>query len=159
MNKIDYLEKELLRLLAWIQVADTRIVFVLPLSTAMLGMLAALAPKITNWSTLSILMVVFSVIFLVISIACLAFATFPRTDGPKGSMIFFIGISNKSREQFRDDVDSFTEEKYIQDLSDQCHINATIADAKFSWVKRSLIFLFLSSTPWFISVYLLYGVK
>lgn len=159
MNKIDYLEKELLRLLAWIQAADTRIVFVLPLSTAMLGMLAALAPKIGGWEILSVLMVSFSIIFLVISISCLAFATFPRTDGPKGSMIFFTGISSKNSQQFREEVESFTEDKYIQDLSDQCHINAIIAETKFTWIKRSLIFLFLSSPPWFISVYLLYGIK
>jgi hypothetical protein len=159
MNKVDYLEKELLRLLAWISASDTRVSFVLPLSTAMLGVLAVLAPCIDDWSVLSAISTSFSALFLVLSIGCLALATFPRTDGPKGSMIFFSGINDKELEQYRISVGALDEQGYIYDLINQCHINAQIAFKKYFWVKHSQQSLFISSAPWFISVYLLYGMQ
>lgn len=159
MDKIDYLEKELSRLLGWIQAADTRITLVLPLTTAMLGVLAVLAPKIGNWTIVSALATFFSAFFLVLSIICLAFASFPRTNGPKGSMIFFSGINSQDINQFKESVSALNENYYIADLVNQCHINAKIAGVKFTWVKRSLINLFVSSLPWFLSVHLLYGVR
>ncbi len=158
MNKVDYLEKELARLLSWVQSVDTRISLFLPLSTAMLGFLAILAPDIDKWSILSAITTTLAAIFLVLSIACLAFATFPRTDGPKGSMIYFSGINDRELEQYKSSVCNLDEASYINDLIEQCHINAQIANKKFSWVKRSLYSLFMSSAPWFISVYLLYGM-
>ena len=159
MNKVDYLEKELARLLVWVQAADTRISLVLPLTTVMLGALAVLAPAMDRWNIFSALTTSFATLFLVLSISCLVFASFPRTEGPKGSMIFFSGINDKDIEQFRESVNSFDENGYIKDLTNQCHINAQIADAKFIWIKRSLIFLFVSSAPWFLSIYLLYRMK
>lgn len=159
MNKVDYLEKELSRLLEWVQAADTRVSLVLPLTTLMLSALAVLSPPIDKWTILSALTTSFSTLTLVASIGCLAFASFPRTKGIKGSMIFFSGIKDKDIKQFRDSVNAFDEKSYIDDLISQCHINAQIADAKFLWVKRSLVFLFLSSAPWILSINLLYGIR
>jgi len=159
MNKIDYLEKELARLLGWVQSADTRVALVLPLSTAMLGTLAFLAPDIDKWCISSAIITALASILLVLSIVCLAFASFPRTSGPKGSLIFFSGIKDKEIKQYSDSITSMDENSYINDLINQCHINAQIADTKFTWVKRSLVCLFVSSLPWFLSIYMLYGMK
>lgn len=159
MNKIDYLEKELSRLLGWIQAADTRISLVLPLSTVMLGALAALVPSIDKWTILSAFTALASTIFLVLSIICLTFASFPRTKGPEKSLIFFSGISSKDIDEFRESVRLLDENEYINDLTNQCHINAQIADIKFTWVKRSLVNLYISSYPWYLSVNLLYGAS
>ncbi len=158
MNKIDYLEKELLRLLDWIKSADARIRLILPLVTAMLGTIAALVPKFELWSVFSGICVSFSVFFLLLSILSVAIASFPRTNGPKGSMIFFSGINNRELRQFKNDVNFFDEEKYQDDLMEQCYINAQIAQIKFVWVKKSMICLFLSSLPWFLSIYSFYGM-
>ncbi len=159
MNKVDYLEKELARLIDWIKSADTRISFILPLSTVMLGTMAALAPTLNEWTKISAFAVFAASLLLVFSIVFIALATFPRTKGPKKSMIFFGCINTMDLEQFRTSVSSLEEGEYINDLIDQCHINAQIAEEKFVWIKKSLASLFLSSLPWFVSIYLLYEMK
>lgn len=159
MDKKEYLEKELNLLLGWIQAADSRISLVLPLSSAMLAALAALVPTPSELSTCSAITSAFSIFFLVLSIFCSAISCFPRTVGPKGSMIFFSGIHSRGLKKYKSDVNELTEEKFIDDLISQCHINSQIAHIKFIWVKRSLLSLFISSLPWFLSIYLLYGNK
>ncbi|MDF1817969.1 MAG: DUF5706 domain-containing protein [Immundisolibacteraceae bacterium] len=156
MDKTQYLEKELSLLLGWIQTADSRISLVLPLSSTMLGVIAALAPDINGWLVSSAIFTSFAVFFLVLSIFFAALASFPRTEGPKGSLIFFSGINNREINQYRSEVENLDEEKLQNDLVSQCHVNAQIAHIKYTWVKRSLFCLFLSVLPWFISVYLLY---
>ena len=159
MDKIDYLEKELSRILSWIQVADSRIALVLPLSTGMLGAIAVLAPAIKLWSASSAIASSFAIFFLVLSLVFCAFASFPRIDGPKGSVIFFGGIVTRELEQFKSSVKSLDEEMYSDDLISQCHINAQIANIKFTWVRRAMGSLFISFLPWAISVFLLYSMR
>lgn len=159
MNKIDYLEKELARLLDWIKSADTRISLILPLTTAMLGTIAALTPAYSKWTWCIGLSVSVSVVLLVCSLVSISMALFPRTNGPVNSMIFFGGIQTRTLEEFRGEVSNFDEDEYKNDLINQCYINSKIASSKFKWVKKSLIFLMLSSLPWFYTVYVLFGIK
>lgn len=159
MNKIDYLEKELARLLDWIKTADTRISLILPLTTAMLGAIAVLTPVYSKWTWCIGVSVLISVLLLASSLISISIALFPRTSGPVNSMIFFGGIQARTLERFRDEVDNFDEEKYEIDLTNQCFINAKIANIKFKWVKKSLTFLLVGSIPWFYTIYVLYGVK
>ncbi len=156
---IDLLEKELNRLLLWIQSVETRMSWVLPLSTAMLGALAVLAPTYTKWTILPAIMSVFAVLFLALSITFSALSSFPRTTGPKGSLIFFGGIVSRELEQYIKAVNGLTKEEYIKDLTQQCHRNAQVAERKFTWIQRALGCLFLSAAPWAISIYLLYSIK
>lgn len=158
MNKADYLEKELFRLIEWIKAADARISLILPLATAMLGALAALAPEFDNWTVFGGINFAFASFFLLLSVMFVAFASFPRTNGPKDSLIFFSGINGKSLEGYKDAVNNLSEEGYIEDLVNQCHVNAKIAEAKFHWVKISIFFLLLSSIPWVLSIFSFYGV-
>ncbi len=157
--RVDLLEKELTRLLSWISSVETRIRLVLPLSMAMLGVLAVLTPAYSSWAILPAIMSAFSVLFLMLSVACAALASFPRTLGPKGSIIYFGGIASMELEQYRDAVKKLTTEEYLEDLIKQCHRNAQIAERKFVWIQRALGCVFLATTPWAISVYLLYSVK
>jgi len=159
MNKIDYLEKELSRLLGWIQVADSRMALVIPISTAMLGAIAALSPAVDLWTAKPAIACSFAVFFLVLSFIFSAFASFPRVEGPKGSVIFFGGIVAREIDQFRQSVNALDESSYQDDLINQCHINSQIAITKFTWVRRAMISLFLSFVPWAISVFLLYGIE
>jgi hypothetical protein len=159
MSKIDYLEKELSRLLGWIQVADSRMALVLPISTAMLGAIAVLSPTVDLWTAKPAITCSFAAFFLVLSLIFSAFASFPRVEGPKGSVIFFGGIVAREIDQFRQSVNALNESSYQDDLINQCHINSQIANKKFTWVRRAMISLFLSFLPWAISVFLLYGIK
>lgn len=159
MDKIDYFEKTLARQLAWIQAADTRLSLVLPLSTAMLGTLAVLTPAADSWPISVALLSSCAVILLILSIVFCACAAFPRTYGPKGSMIFFGGIAQRKTDQYQSDAKSLSEEDYVDDLARQCHANAQIADTKYNWVKRGLACLFLATLPWALSVYFLYAAR
>ena len=159
LDIIELLETELARLLEWVRAAESRLAFILPLSTVMLGALAVLAPRISSWSVYSAIVSSFAVFFLVFSIIFAAIASFPRTIGPKGSLIYFGGIVALDLEQFSSAIDSLTRDKYESDLIKQCHRNAQIAQRKYTWVQRSMACLFISSAPWAISLFLLYSNK
>ena len=159
MEKIDYLEKELSRLLSWIQAADSRLSLVLPLSTAMLGTLAVLAPQFANWSIISAILTSFAVLFLLLSLIFSAYALFPRTTGQKESLIYFSGITSRELAQYFISVNDCDTEKYKDDLINQCHINAQIAEKKFKWVQRSMVCLFISAIPWSLSIFILYSER
>lgn len=159
MNRVDYLEKELARLLHWIQAADGRVSLILPLSTAMLAALAALAPPPDSWEYIELITSLLAAGLLALSLLFAALASFPRTSGniPTGSMVFFVGISGRTPSQYRKEAMELSDADYESDLIDQCHINARIANIKFLWVKRSIGGLFLATAPWLVSVFLLYG--
>lgn len=159
MNKIETLEKILDRQLDWINRADNRISLILPLGTAMLGVLAALAPEPCNWNITSAIMASLSAILILLAIIFSAFACFPRTDGPKSSNIFFNGIAANSSEQFIRTISKISDDVHIEDLCNQCHRNAQIAKAKTGWIQRALAVLLFSVIPWIIAVYLMYSVK
>ncbi|MBH02758.1 MAG: hypothetical protein CMP08_01310 [Xanthomonadales bacterium] len=158
METIDFLEKNLARQLGWIQAADKRLSLVLPLSTAMLGGLAAVSPAACNWSILAAVFTSFAVVLLCLSVLFCAVSSFPRTVGPKGSLIYFGGIGARDVAQFQSEVVSLTDEKYIEDLARQCHANASIACSKYDWVKRGMASLFLATIPWAFAIYFLYSV-
>ncbi len=159
LDTIAVLESELTSLLEWVRAAESRLAFILPLSTVMLGALAVLAPRISSWSVYSAIVSSFAVFFLVFSIIFAAIASFPRTTGPKGSLIYFGGIVTLDLEQFTSAVDSLTRDEYVSDLIKQCHRNAQIAERKYAWVQRSMACLFISSGPWVISLFELYSDK
>lgn len=158
-QQIDLLEKELNRLLLWIQSVETRMSWVLPLSTAMLGAVAVLAPAFTKWTIFPAIVTVFAVLLLALSIVFSALSSFPRTTGPKGSLIYFGGIVSKELEQYSKAVKDLTKEEYINDLIRQCHRNAQVAERKFTWIQRALGCVFLAAAPWVVSIYLLYSIK
>ncbi len=156
MERTQFLEVNLSRQLEWIRAADTRIALVLPLATTMLGVLAILSPKPTAWPFLAAIASSFAAFFLVMSLTFSAFAAFPRTKGPKGSLIYFDGIISRDVGQYANDVSEIDEATYFQDLASQVHVNAQIAGRKFFWVTRSMACLFISALPWLIGVYELY---
>ena len=159
VEKIDLLEKKLSRLLGWIQAVESRMTLILPLSTAMLSVLAILSPKPSEWSVCAGIFAAFAVFFLISSIGCAALASFPRTNGPKGSLIYFGGITARDINQLKNDISALDETGYMDDLISQCHVNAKIATEKYAWIQRSLACLFLSSVPWFIAIYCLYSAR
>lgn len=157
-NGVVFLEKNLARQLAWIAAADSKISFVFAVDMAMLGVLAALSPKqAAGWTVATAVFGALAALACVASLALLSVASFPRTRGPKGSLVFFGGISKRELRQFIESVCQLTTEAYVEDLCAQCHRNAEIAESKFAWVQRALLALYLSVAPWALAVYLLYA--
>jgi hypothetical protein len=155
---VSFLEKNLTRQIAWISAADSKISFILAIDTAMLGFLAAVSPKAAGgWEVAPAICAAFAAVFGLTSLIFLSLASFPRTKGPKGSLIFFGGIAQRDAVQFRKATSEMSTESHFDDLCAQCHRNAGIAERKFVWVQRALIALYLSATPWCLAIYLLYN--
>lgn len=152
-------EIELARLIEWGRAAESRLALVLSLATAMLGALTVLAPAVNQWTVLGGIVSSFAGLFLVLSILFAAFASFPRTTGPKGSLIYFGGITSRELHQYEVEVRALTSEAYLADLIRQCHRNAQIAERKYTWIQRSMACLFVATLPWLISLYMLYSAR
>jgi hypothetical protein len=149
------LEQSLSRQLAWIVAADTKSSFIFGAATAMLGLLAAVAPAYGKWTPTGVTWSIVATLPLIASLTSLTAAVFPRTSGPKLSNIFFGSISARSVDAFRADLFASDDHAYVEDLVQQVHINAQIATAKFTWVRRATAYLFASVTPWAIATYYL----
>ena len=159
IDRIDFLEKELDRLLGWGRAAESRLGLVLPLSTAMLGALAVLAPPTADWTILGAVSVSFAALLLVLSVAFSACAAFPRTSGPKGSLIYFGAIVHMDAQQYAAALQGMSPDDYRDDLTQQCHRNAQIADRKFVWIQRSMACLFIGALPWSVGLFTLYTAR
>lgn len=157
IERVAFLEATLTRQLHWIDVADSKVTFGFAVNTTMLGVLAAMTPASSaGWSTVPAICASFAIAFELAALLFLSFASFPRTLGPKGSLLFFGGITQRNPDQYKQAVQSLSVKAYTNDLSEQCHRNAEIAAKKFSWVQRALTCVYLSVPPWGLSLWLLY---
>lgn len=159
MLEIENLQYILDKQLSWIAAADSRLSLVLPLSTAMLGSLAVYATGPNSWTLIAGIPAAFAILFLCLSVIFSACASFPRTTGTKGSLVFFDGIISRDLDQFRSSVKAAQKSDLIDDLVQQCHINAQIASAKFTWVKRGMASMLIAMLPWSFAMYQFYGMK
>lgn len=155
-RRIALLETNLQRQLAWIAAADAKTAFIFAICTAMLGLLAAAAPRYGKWTPAATGIAILAGGLLLITIFGLTAAVFPRIQGPKLSLIFFGAISSRSVDAFRDEVLSVDESGYLEDLIQQCHINAQIAAAKYIWIKRASVALYVALIPWIAAAYMLF---
>ena len=157
-ERMALLEANLTRQLQWIAWSDTKSGFIFTVTAAMVGLLAAVSPAdITLWTTPQAIFATFTVAPAAAAFIFLSFATFPRTDGPKGSLIYCGGIAQRDLGQFRKEILAASAEGYAEDLVAQCHRNSVIACEKFKWVQRAMIALYLTIGPWALAVWLLYS--
>jgi hypothetical protein len=150
------LEISLGRQLSWIAATESRIALIVPLSTALFGTVAI---KYSSFSSAPCWIQVGSWIALILlstAVLCASIAIFPRTKGPKASLIFFGGIASQPSESFFGILENTSEDAFRKDLAEQIHINARIAATKYSWIRRSMISMLLALLPWSLSVANLY---
>ena len=157
-DRIALLEANLARQLQWISWSDTKSAFIFTLAAAMVGLLAAVAPdRPAEWTTGQAVSTSFAIAAAAATFVFLSLAAFPRTDGPKGSLVYCGGVAQREQSQFFVEISGISYEEYAADLAAQCHRNATIACEKFKWIQRALIGLYLAIAPWAIAVWLLYS--
>lgn len=140
----------------WIRNADAKVSPIFAIDVAMLGVSAALAKSISSWTIWAAVTGTVSTLLLLASILMLAFVSFPRTDGPKGSNIFFGGIAQQDLTKFADGLANTTAEDSQRDIATQIHRNAEIASTKYGFLKWAFILMFLGMPVWLISVFFLY---
>lgn len=155
-HRQELIEKTLSRLLEWIRAADAKIAPILAIDTSMLGVFAAFAATVSDWTTGCTLLAALAVVPLLLSLLFLSLAAFPRTEGPKGSVLYFEGIKSMEVDTYQSELLNLSEDTYLADLANQCHRNAEIASVKFKFVRISMVCLFIAIIPWLVVVYTLY---
>jgi len=158
-DNLEWLEKTFARHLQWITAADSKLAPILAMHTAMLGILATVAHSVTDWTFAAALVAILSVTPLLVGLVMLLFCAFPRMTGAERSLVYFRGITSQSETAFICAVCEMTTDDYFNDLARQCYRTAAIADAKFRWLRRAIIALFVSILPWILAVYQLYERK
>jgi hypothetical protein len=159
MKPTEQLERTLERLLQWISSADGKVAPILAITTSMLGFIAAWAPRSEQWTIGIVFLFLLALVPLFISLVSLFFVTFPRTEGPEGSLIYFEGIKKRKKGEYIKEALARQESAYSTDLAEQCHRNAEIASAKFTALRVAMFTLFFAIAPWLILVWRLYQLK
>lgn len=158
-KRVAALEALLGRLLGAVAAADGKIGAVFATDAAMLGVLAALVPNYGGWSRIEATVAAIAGSLLLGSILMLSLASFPRTGGPKKSLLFFGSICKLPLGTYLDEIGSLTIPEYIKDLGTQCHRNAEIAARKYSNIKLALKAMYLATPFWLLAILLLYRHK
>lgn len=145
------------RTLGWIATADVKVGAVIAIDGAMLGGLAAAFAGSdyhlrTAWIYFFVCTATAGMIF---ALFCAGLALFPRMDGPKTSMIFFGKIIEMDEATYVDRFMKLTTPELLADLSAQIHRNSQIACDKHNWVKKSLVWSFLSAALVVVAIALL----
>lgn len=149
-------EKILQLQLDWVRAADSKVPPLFAINIAMLGLMAALVKSLPAWTISVAIPCSIAAILIFFSLFFLAFAVFPRLDGPKESNVFFKGIVKQSEKTFKANFSSATDLDIQDDLLNQAYRNAEIADKKYSNIKLAFICTFCSIPLWIFSVFLLY---
>ena len=160
MNKIIERSNDLLsKQLSFIFAADNKVAPIFAINTAMLGVLAALIPPIANWTIFGAITTTLSAIPLIASMIFLTLVTFPRLSGPKGSYIYFGGITTKSEDSYVNGMMNIEDDVFLKDILTQTYRNAEIAQSKFNHITKAMALTFISLPIWLLAVWLLYGIK
>jgi hypothetical protein len=153
-ERVRIAESTLSRQLEWVSRADSKSSFTAGLSTAMLGALATVATRPSEWPAPLAVMVASVIVLLAASLFSTYWASYPRLDGPQDSLIFFGTMAAKHFAKFQQQFVAATPESYLDDLLHQCHRNAVIADTKYRHLKGAYKLISLSLVPWALAIWI-----
>jgi Family of unknown function (DUF5706) len=153
LDRLDLLEKNLGRQIEAIRASDTKITFLVPTLTGMLGFLAANVTRAAPGSPI-VAYTLLSAAPLVLAYAFLALTVIPRMTSDSRSHLFFGDISRQSPEAYREAMRSLTRAAYIDELAGQCHATAMIARTKYRHVRNAYLAFFVALPFWATAIYL-----
>jgi Family of unknown function (DUF5706) len=148
------LEANLHRQVESIRASDGKIQLLVPTTTAMIGVLAALL-RGPSPATLKAIYALVGALPLVVALAFMAMTVIPRMRSGSPSLLFFGGIAGRDRAAFRREVLALGPDAYLADLADQCHATAGIARAKYRQVRNAYIAFFVALPSWALAIHLL----
>ena len=141
------------RNLAWIAAADAKVAIIVTINVAMLGGLAGtFGLSDAHRAYWAYLACVVTVILSGSGVFCAAMAMFPRTDGPKKSLLFSVPVAKMNLPDFQTALKDCTDELLLEDWAVQVHRNAEIAKTKFEWVRLAMIWSFLGIPAWVVAI-------
>ncbi len=156
-NHRELLEANLQRQIEAIRAADIKIALLVPTTTAMLGVLAALlrdkAPDSLHmlWASLCAGP-------LLVAFALMAAGVIPRLRGnPSRSLLFFGDLAAHESHEAQAALLAVTPNAYLADLASQCHATARIAGTKHRSVRRAYLAFLLALPFWLMTIWLLNG--
>ncbi len=154
-DRREMLEANLARQIESIRAADIKIALLVPTTTAMLGVLAALL-RARPLASDQLFWVCLSALPLLLAFAMMAAGVIPRLRGnPERSLLFFGDLSTHDPKSAQTALLALTPQSYLADLAAQCHSTASIAGAKHQNVRRAYIAFLLALPFWLVAVYLL----
>lgn len=154
-DRADMLERNLARQIEAIRASDAKVTLLVPTSTAMLGILAALL-RLSDHSNLTIFTLAVCTLPLVAAYAAMALAVIPRIrGGERASLIFFGGLAARDRAEAREALLALDHDAYLADLAEQCHATAGIAQTKYRHVRSAYVAFFTALPFWTLAIYLL----
>lgn len=155
-EQLEIAERRLDRLLDWVGRSDTKFSVVLGVDAGMLGFLATSVP--TSAAPIGPLAVAaVSVALLVASLVFVYRGTYPRTEGPDGSLVYFGSIAREDFEDLRTRFRACSSDDHLDDVLEQVHRNSEIVDRKFTELRRAYGCLLLAVVPWAVTLFL-FGV-
>ena len=141
------------RNLAWIAAADAKVAISVTINVAMLGGLAGIfgwtEANRTHWADLACVVAVF---LSSAAVFCAAMAMFPRTNGPKQSLLFSVPVADRELPNYHAALKDCSDELLLKDWAGQIHRNAEIAKIKFAWVRLAMIWSFLGVPAWVVAI-------
>jgi len=152
-ERIRIAECNLNRLLDWVGRVDAKSSLVLGINTAMLGVLAGLAPAPHLWTIETLLVATVGVFFPIASLICVYFVNYPQTKGPATSLTFFGGIAKRTFREYESAFMKCTALEHLSDVLEQCHRNAEIVTRKFGALKWAYRSLLIGVIPWMLCLY------
>lgn len=153
-ERLDFAKWVLERNLSWIAQAEVKVGVIVTIDMAMLGGLAAAfgTLKAADRTTSVCLGTLIASAPIAIAIFCAGMSLLPRMGGPTDSLIFFGRVAQLDKVKYSDEFRKSTEGKLLDDLTAQIHRNAEIAASKFSWVRSSMRWSFISVLPWISAI-------
>lgn len=155
-DRLNHARWTLERQLTWIAAADAKVGVVIALHVAMVsGLGAAYTSANADRSAWVNVMTGAYAFFVVSSVICAVLALWPRTDGPKSSMVYFGCVAKGGCDHYVEDFREKDEAYFLADLAEQAHRNAEIAQAKISHVGWAMKVAFVGAIFWLVAVSLL----
>jgi hypothetical protein len=154
-DRREILEANLARQNEAIRASDAKVTLLVPTTTAMLGILAALfrlAPLTPHASVL----VAVSTLPLIAAYALMAIAIIPRFRGRRSaSLLFFGGLAHRTPPEAREALLTLDGPGYLADLAEQCHVTAGIAETKYRHVRNAYIAFLVALPFWALAIFFL----
>lgn len=149
----EILEANLARQIEATRASDAKVTLLVPTTTAMIGVLAAL---LRGAHDLPVLHVALATLPLLVAYLFMALSLIPRLR--KGTSLLFFGhVTARDIAAYRADFTALTREAYLTDLAEQCYVTAAIARAKFRHVRNAYLAFFAALPFWALAIYLLTG--
>lgn len=154
-ERLNHARWTLERQLSWVAAADAKVGVVITLHVAMLAGLGAAYTAAAAKSAWVNGMAGMYAILALWSLICAAMALWPRTDGPKSSMVYFGCIVKDRCEDYVEGFRKRDEAYFLDDLAGQVHRNAVIAQMKIRHVGTAMKVAFGGAFFWVVAVALL----